>query len=125
MEQEKALRLLTRQVRDIQAQADKIINGENSPEAIEAFAKYSLELKEYIYKNIESIEIKSFVYDLPDIDYERTQLKPWQYLLIIIMPVWWIALYKDYVSKNQAIEEIKSTRGKYATLELLVKGTMN
>lgn len=125
MEQDKALRLLIRQIRDIQAQADKIISGENSPEAIEAFAKYSLELKTYIYEKIESSEIKTFVYDLPDINYERAQLKPWQYLLIIIMPAWWIALYKDYVSKNKATEEIVSARGKFATLELLVKGAMN
>jgi hypothetical protein len=122
MEQDKALRLLLRQLKDIQAQADKILIGENSNEMIEAFAKYSSELKSYILKNVESEEIKSYMTELPEIAYSRTKIKLWQYL---ILPNWWITFYKDYQAKNETIEEINSLKGKYATLELLIKGLTN
>jgi hypothetical protein len=122
MEQDKALRLLLRQLKDIQAQADKILTGENSNDAIETFAKYSIELKEYISKNVEAPEIKSYLSDLPEVNYKRAEVKLWQYL---ILPSWWIAIYKDYQAKNRAIQEVGSVKGKYATLELLVKGLSN
>ena len=122
MEQEKALRLLLRQLKDIQAQADKILTGENSNEAIETFARYSIELKDYILKNVEAQEIKTYLTDLPAINYKRSEVKLWQYL---ILPSWWITLYKDYQAKNRTIAEIGSVKGKYATLELLVKGLSN
>jgi hypothetical protein len=122
MEQDKTLRLLLRQLKDIQAQADKIVTGENSNDAIETFSRYSSELKTYIAKNVESAEIKSYLTDLPEINYKRAEVKLWQYL---ILPSWWITLYKDYQAKNRTIEEINAVKGKYATLELLVKGLTN
>jgi hypothetical protein len=122
MENDKSLRLLLRQLKDVQAQADKILTGENSNEAIESFARYSIELKEYILKNISSNEVKSYLTELPEINYSRTDLKLWQYL---ILPSWWITLYKDYQAKNRTIQEINAVRSKYATLELLVKGQID
>jgi hypothetical protein len=119
MEQDKALRLLLRQLKDIQAQAEKILTGENSNEAIESFAKYSSELKSYIFKNVDSQQIRSYLSELPEINYSRTEIKLWQYL---ILPSWWISMYNDYQAKNKTIEEINLVKGKYATLELLVKG---
>jgi len=118
MEQDHALRLLLRQLKDIQAQADKILTGENSNEAIETFAKYSIELKDYVSKHVELPEVKSYLTELPVINYKRAEIKLWQYL---ILPSWWISLYKDYHAKNKTIEEINIVKGKYATLELLVK----
>jgi hypothetical protein len=122
MEQDKTLRLLLRQLKDIQVQADKILAGENSNEVIETFAKYSVELKGYISKNVESQEIKSYLTDLPEINYTRAKIKLWQYL---ILPSWWVTLYNDYQAKNRTIEEITLVKGKYATLELLVRGLSN
>ena len=122
MDQDKAIRLLLRQLKDIQAQADKILTGENSDEIIEIFAKYSIELKDYISKNIESPSIKTYLKELPEINYNRTKVKLWQYL---ILPIWWIALYNDYQAKNETIEDTQLAKGKYATLEMLVRGLVN
>lgn len=122
MSQDKAIRLLLRQLKDIQAQADKILTGEKSDETIETFARYSIELKDYILKNVESPEIKSYLKELPEINYSRTKIQVWQFF---ILPFWWIALYNDYQAKNKAIEEINMVKGKYATLEVLVKGLTN
>jgi hypothetical protein len=122
MEQEKAHRLLLRQLKDIQAQADKITTGENSSEHIENFSRYSSELKEYISKNVQSAEIRTYIQDLPEINYSRSEIKLWQYF---ILPSWWLTIYKDYNAKNRTIDEINHAKGKYATLELLVRGLVN
>ena len=107
MDQDKAIRLLLRQLKDIQAQADRILTGENSDETIETFAKYSVEFKDYISTNIESPTIKSYLKELPEINYNRTKVKLWQYL---ILPMWWIALYNDYQAKNETVEDIQSVK---------------
>lgn len=119
MDQDKALRLLIRQLKDIQAQAEKITQGENSKETIEAFSRYSVELKEYIAKNIQSQPIVDYLIELPEIEYQRNDIQFWQY---IIMPMWWIAEYRDLKNREYAIEQIQATRGRYATLEIMVKG---
>lgn len=122
MEQAKALDLLLRQIKDIQAQADKILKGEDSPEAIETFSKYSSELKNYIGQHVQSQEVKAYLKDLPEINYARVNISIWQYLLL---PYWAIALYNDYQARNRTKEEISLVRGKYGTLELLVRGLTN
>jgi len=122
MEQERALQLLLRQLRDIQAQADRILAGENSAETIESFARYSSELKDYVGKNVDSRELTAYLADLPEINYSRSDVKLWHYL---ILPAWWVTLYKDYEARNKTIAEIGSVRGKYATLELMVKGLVS
>ena len=58
MEQERIINLVIRQLKDIQSQADKILSGDNSNEAIESFARYSIELKEYITKKINNEKAK-------------------------------------------------------------------
>ena len=125
MEKEKMLRLLIRQLKDIQSQADKILTGENSEEAIENFSRYSEELKDFINNNIDSTEIKNYTLQLPVINLERTTIKSiqlWQYLVIPIMPWWWFSAYKNYQAKNKIVEEIGEVRSRYATLEWMVRG---
>jgi hypothetical protein len=119
METEKALRLLIRQLKDIQSQASQILEGNNANESIESFSKYASELKEFILSNIDVQEIRLYVAEIPEINYSSVQIQFWQYL---ILPSWWISLYKDYRARNKIIAVINEVRGKYATLELLVKG---
>jgi hypothetical protein len=120
---EQKLRLLIRQVRDIQAQADKIIrDGENSPENIESFSRYSSELKQYIFRHVNTGEILDFATQLKEIEYDRVEFQLWQFIVMPFMPGWAISFYRDYQAKARAVEEIGELRGKYATLELLLKG---
>jgi hypothetical protein len=122
MEQDKSFRMLLRQLKDVQAQANKILSGDDSEEAIENFSKYSIEMKSYILKNVESQEIKSYMAELPEIKYSASKVKLWEYFVLFILPTWWITLYRNYQAKSKAKEEINIVKGKYATLELLIKG---
>lgn len=116
---ENTLRLVIRQLRDIQAQADKILTGDNSSEAIEGFARYSAELKKFISKHYDYPTVQAYLTELPKINYAKTQVNLWQYL---VLPSWWISLYHDYQARNKALNAIRLTKEKYATLALLLKG---
>ena len=122
MEDSKATKLLLRQLKDIQAQAEKIGQGNDSQHDIETFARYSIELKEYILKNVKSEEVVNYLNELPDVQYDRLEVKLWQYF---IMPSWWISLYNDYMARKKAVEEITIVKGKYATLELLIRANVD
>lgn len=113
------LRLLLRQVRDIQAQADKITrDGENSAEAIESFSIYSGELRDYIMKHVDAPEVLEYMAQLPEVDYNPVSIHFWQY---IIMPWWWIVAYKDMQAREAAAQDIGHVRSHYATLEHMLK----
>jgi hypothetical protein len=121
MEQEK-IRLILRQLKDIQAQADKIISGENSAESVETFARYSTELKNYIIRNVSSEEIISYLQELPEINYSPVGIKWWE---MILLPWWGINLYNQYKAREIIIQNIAEVRGKYGTLELLLRELAN
>lgn len=119
IEREKALRLIIRQVKDIQAQADKILSGDNSEESIETFSRYLDELRDFIHTHIEVQEIRSYLSELPEIEYAPKTIQLWQYL---VFPAWWVAMYHDHVARNEAVRDVSIARGKFATLELMIKG---
>jgi len=116
---EQTIRLALRGLTDIQAQAEKIILGDKSSTTIESFARYSIELKEYIAKNISNEKVNSYIQAIPEVNYSRVRVQLWHYL---ILPAWWFILYKDFIAKNKTIKEINEVRGKYAHLELTIKG---
>lgn len=121
MDQEKAFRLLNRQLKDIHANAERIINGCDSPEEIESFARYSIELKGYINERIENEEFKRATNEIPDINYRRTQIQLWQYL---ILPSWWFSIYMDYQVRKKIKEEISLVKAKYESLHILSQNQM-
>ena len=98
MDQEKAFSLLSRQLKDILANAERIINGNDSPEEIETFARYSIELKKYVNERIENKEFRLATNQIPDINYQRKHIRLWQYL---ILPSWLISIFIDYMKRNQ------------------------
>ncbi|MEO1054386.1 MAG: hypothetical protein AAFX87_27355 [Bacteroidota bacterium] len=122
MDQEKAFSLLNRQLTDILANAERIINGNDSPEEIESFARYSNELKRYVNERIDNQEFIEATNGIPDVNYQRARIQLWQY---VILPSWWISLYKDYQARQQTKEEVSIVRGKYASLQLLAKSLLH
>ncbi|MBL4586260.1 MAG: hypothetical protein JKX84_04270 [Flavobacteriales bacterium] len=118
MDQQKSLSLLNRQLTDIQASAENILSGNDSAEAIESFARYSLELKKFVSERIEKESLKKAASEIPDINYRRNKTQVWQYL---ILPSWWISIYRDYQARQETKEEVITVRGKFASLQLLTQ----
>lgn len=112
------MKLLARQLKDIIAQADRIIDGDKSYYALEMFSRSSSDLKDYIKVNIRDRDIQACIYEIPHVNYSRTRVRFWQYL---ILPLVIISYMKDYVARNQTVEEVIDARNKYSNLELLLR----
>jgi len=121
MEQEKVLKIVLRQIKEIQYQADRIFSGDKSSETIKTFSQSSIDLKEYIAQNINDERIRSYLAEIPDVNYSRITVKGWHYAF---WPSWFIVLYKNYMAMNKSMEEISIARGKYAHMELFVRELM-
>jgi hypothetical protein len=121
MERERAVQLVLRQIKDIQAQADKVLSGDKSEEAIRSFIRYSDDLKAYIAKNITDDKVRTRAEEIPDIDFSGSSVQLW---MLLILPAWWYTLYHDYIGKKKVLEEIAAVRGMYAHLELFVRGLL-
>jgi len=113
-------KLLFRSLTDVQAQAERILSGDKSHEAIRNFAGYSLELKRYIAKNVEDEHIKHYLTQIPDVKHSRVEIKLWQFL--ILFPILWYSLYKNYMAKKKSVDEVRLARDKYAGLEIMLRG---
>ena len=107
MEQERVIRLVLRQIKDIQSQADKILS-DKADEDIQNFTRYSIELKNFIADRIDDEKINSYLKEIQDVEYTpRFITRRWTF---------W-----ENIAKSNALEEINTVRGKYAHLELLIK----
>lgn len=122
MEQEKAYSLLNRQLIDIVANAERILSGNDNASKIESFARYSIELKEFVVKRIENTDLKNTICEIPDINYKRMEVQFWEYLLL---PVWWINIYKDYLLRQKTKQEIELVKAKYSNLQMFLQGELN
>ena len=118
----KRMSLLIRQLKDIISQANRILDGNSSSIEIENFAKYSNELKGFISKNISNEEILNLNKEIPHINYKRNRIKIW---FILILPYWLIILYLDYYARKKSLDEIKTSRNKYASIEFLSHPLLN
>ena len=118
MKDEKVNRLLRRQLNDIQMQAEKIVAGDNSGAAIENFARYSSDLKDYIDRNVSDEEVRAFTEMIYDLNYSRVHFQLWE---ILILPIYWTMCVRDYFIRRQLVQQIHDLRGRYASLEFMVK----
>jgi hypothetical protein len=117
MDRIRALSLLSRQLAEIDAQADRIVRGESTSEALGSFARFSSEMKAFIRHHFNETELAYLAIRIPEINYKRNRLNALHYLLF---PYWWVVIVKEYYAKQRTISEIVETRGKYASLALRV-----
>jgi hypothetical protein len=119
-ELDKRKHLLERQLADIQNQAEKILRGEDSSEAIESFARYSEELKKYIEDNFTEPELIKKVRQIEIIKYKRNRIKIWH----IATLSFWIILLIHYTAKQKSIREIGRVKGEWSSFYMLFKTIM-
>ena len=118
MDHQKRLSLLNRQITDLLAQAERILGGKDSPEALETFARFSEELKSFVLTKMEEESLSESVRTIPIVDYTKTEIQLWQY---VIMPSWWISIYKDYQQRQKVVEEVREVRAAYSEFQLKVQ----
>lgn len=113
----KQLTLLKRQLADIQSCGDKIIRGDNSSENFRFFSQYSTEMLHYISSQDMPEKIKNLTKEIPVIRYQALEISLWQYM---VLPYWFLLIYKDYVTRKSLTNKIAIAKNKYATMQLYI-----
>jgi F0F1-type ATP synthase alpha subunit len=119
-----------RQIRDIQNQAGKLVDGKSSFEELEEFSRYNEEMKLYLVKNLEQDEIVEHVLSIPnvlEVEAEAMNIPIYAMMILALFTVGLSYLYIKHVEESRRInliqDQIREARGKYATLEFLLKAT--
>lgn len=115
---------VNRQLTDIQVQADRILSNRSSLEEIEDFHRYNEEFKNYLRNNITSETILQKINQIP-IVIDETKSNTIQIGIFQIIVSFMISPFSTYIHQKQTIENAKTNiqdiRGKYSTLEFLIK----
>ena len=108
-----------RQIKDIQVQADKIINRPVSLADIKNFKNYSEEIKNYLLANIQTPEIRKYIFEIPEIilEVKATGKDTWLRLLPTSAALW----MEERRIIREARTTIRTIQGKYASIEFLLK----
>lgn len=119
-------RNIIRQIKDIQNQAERLIKRKSSLSEIEQFANYSCEIKSFLIKNIDEDFILKYVYEIPDLNLDESDSKPGFFDLILFSFNFGFGAYsKERQKADKALKTVRDIRGKYASLEFMLKNHFN
>jgi len=119
-------RNIIRQITDIQNQAERLIKRKSSLVEIEQFADYSSEIKLFLIKYIDEDFILKHVHEIPDLNLHESDSKPGLFDLIIYSFNFGLGAYsKERRKADKALKTVRDIRGKYASLEFMLKNYFN
>jgi len=115
-------RNILRQITDIKIQAEKIISGKTNLGEIEEFSKYSKEIKSFLIANVEDEFILKYIHEIPQLNIDDLDEKN-SILSTVFSYISFGAssIYKQNKRLEQAIEYVIEIRGKYASIEFMLK----
>lgn len=115
-------RNILRQIADIQIQADKITaNATNSTEMID-FARYNEEVKAYLLQNVKDDFIISYVREIPSVPIEDLEGNTSLSATILGLFSGGLGFNIQQMKRLERAKEVVSIlKGKYASLEFLLK----
>ncbi|NMM48876.1 hypothetical protein [Marinigracilibium pacificum] len=103
----------------IQFQANQVLKGRTLPEALNAYSRYSKNLKESILEHIKDEEIIKLAHEIPEFTYAPTEIKTWEY---VVFPVAFVKSLKNKNHLKSCISNIIDGRNKYSKIEFMIKG---
>jgi len=113
---------IIRQVKDLQAQAERLIRtGGNMPE-IEAFANYNEEIKTFLLNTIQDEFVLNYIKTIPSIDIDAIETKSG--IRSIALGLFFGGTSTIYHEKNKiesALKQIKDISNKYSSYEIMIK----
>lgn len=117
-----------RQIKDIQVQADRIINDRPALENIYEFGNYSKQIKKYLLQNVKDKMILDYVLQIPDVEEELdTGSFSTGFLntLIFITAGWLLMYFRERRKVEHGKDIVRDIRGKYASIEFLLKNSIH
>jgi hypothetical protein len=115
-------RNVLRQIVDIQVQADRLIKGKADLSEIEDFAKYSYELKTYLYENIQDDLILKYVREIPTLTLDD-EINDAGFIdnLLYFFGGLFGGYSLEQKKQAEALDIIRDIKGKYASAEFMLK----
>jgi hypothetical protein len=113
---------IQRSLKDIQAQADRLLKGKPTMEQLAEFDRYNNELKVYLKRHIQEQELVMRINSIPNILEDESQKNVSKNLLVtlllFILP-WAVAYFKEQQKIENALSKIHEAKGKYSSIEFL------
>ena len=108
---------IIRQVKDIQLQADNLLNSSLMFEDIDSFHKYSEEIKSQILTHHTSETILNLISDIPNFEFKDAARSSKS---VEIFDFDLVGIYKNNCDLLSVKDWIKITQSKFASIELLI-----
>lgn len=113
---------ITRQVVDLQAQAERLIRTKGNMPEIEAFSQYNEEIKAYLLKHIDDDFVLNYIKTIPSLDIETIEIKSGILTAIIgLLSGGSASAYHERNKIEQALEQIKEISNKYSSCEIMIR----
>lgn len=117
-------RNILRQIKDIQVQAERLISDQPDLVEIYEFGNYSKQLKSYLLANVKDEYILNFIVQIPELEESLNsgsgKTGVLTAILIAVAP-WLLNYFQERNKIGQGQEIIRDIRGKYASVEFLMK----
>lgn len=113
---------ITRQVADIQAQAERLIRTKGNMPEIEAFAKYNEDIKAYLIKTIDDDFVLNQIKTIPSLNLDAIKIKSG--IITVVMGLILggsTTAYHERIKIKQALKQIKLISNKYASCEMMIR----
>jgi hypothetical protein len=113
-----------RQLKDIQFQAERLINERPSIEDIEAFDRYNEELKSYLLNNLSDPELLQRVRQIPRVLEESNSQVASRGIISVALTMFvpgLVSYFQDRQLVENSKDAIREARGAYASLEFFTR----
>lgn len=119
-------RNIIRQITDIQIQAERLMKQKSSLQEIEEFANYSKEIKLFLIQNIEEGFILNHVHEIPDLVLDSSDSNSRIIDVLAFSFDFGLGIYSRERRKvEKALKTIRDIRGKYVSVEFMLKNYFN
>lgn len=115
-------RAVLRQLKDIQLQADQLLQPGAELDHIKDFVQYATENKHYLLDNLDEPFITKHVHEVPEINVDQMEVKAG--LLVAVVGILFSGLATLIINqrKKRLLETyIREIKGKYGSVEFLLK----
>jgi hypothetical protein len=113
-----------RQLKDIQFQAERLINERPTIEDIEAFDRYNEELKSYLLNNLSDPELLQRVRQIPRVLDESNSQVASRGIISVALTMFvpgLVSYFQDRQLVENSKDAIREARGAYASLEFFTR----
>lgn len=112
---------ILRQIKDFQAQSDRIILSKQGLDSYQDLSKYSEEIKNYLLENIKDKFILDHIHSIPYISLDSIERPDGGLIGKLAFFAGLGSLYHSHQNNDEILSLIREVKNKYASLEFLLR----